>query len=74
MDERKDSLAGVVHATSMGLSNTFACNEKSPEDLIFSMFKIPNKNEASIGKLLMVSGLNNYTISTTFILLGSTIT
>ncbi|CAD5226897.1 unnamed protein product [Bursaphelenchus xylophilus] len=55
---RKKSLAQLVDMTQISLSNAFECNEQSPEDLIYNMFKIPNKNEASIGKLLMV--LKNY--------------
>jgi hypothetical protein len=55
---RKISINGIIQQTAQGLSNTFACDEASPEDLIFNLFKIPNKDEASIGKLLMV--LKNY--------------
>lgn len=58
---RKDSLNNILLATKNGLSNAFAAQSQSPEDLIFNMFKIPNKNEASIGKLIMV--LKNYGLS-----------
>jgi len=44
----------ILQLTADGLSNVFARDQKTPEDLIFELFKIPNKNEASIGKLLTV--------------------
>lgn len=44
----------MLQLTADGLSNAFARDQKTPEDLIFELFKIPNKNEASIGKLLTV--------------------
>ncbi|KAI6176120.1 No extended memory [Aphelenchoides bicaudatus] len=59
LDEmRKTSLTDRIHHTTQGLNDSFANHTPSPEDLIFNMFKIPNKNEASIGKLIMV--LKNY--------------
>lgn len=55
MEQRhKQSAAEMVQQTAESLSNAFACDEPSPEDLIFNLFKIPNKEEASIGKLIMV--------------------
>uniref|UniRef100_A0AC34GTL5 Glutaminase n=1 Tax=Panagrolaimus sp. ES5 TaxID=591445 RepID=A0AC34GTL5_9BILA len=51
---RKSSLRNILQLTADGLSNAFARDQKTPEDLIFDLFKIPNKNEASIGKLLSV--------------------
>ena len=44
----------ILQLTADGLSNAFARDQKTPEELIFELFKIPNKNEASIGKLLTV--------------------
>uniref|UniRef100_A0A915DW06 glutaminase n=1 Tax=Ditylenchus dipsaci TaxID=166011 RepID=A0A915DW06_9BILA len=53
--DRKNSICNILQQTVDGLSNAFhRGDQKSPEDLIFELFKIPNKNEASIGKLLMV--------------------
>lgn len=49
---------GRIQKTKEGLSNPFARNEQSAEELIYNLFKIPNKTDASIGKLLMV--LKNY--------------
>lgn len=37
------------------LSQMFDAVHQSPEDLIFDLFKIPEKEEACIGKLIMVS-------------------
>ncbi|KAE9555747.1 hypothetical protein FO519_000961 [Halicephalobus sp. NKZ332] len=51
---RKGSMYNILQQTADGLSNAFARDQKTPEDLIFDLFKIPNKNEASIGKLLTV--------------------
>lgn len=51
---RKASICDILQLTVDGLSNAFARDQKTPEDLIFDLFKIPNKNEASIGKLLTV--------------------
>uniref|UniRef100_A0A7E4UNM0 glutaminase n=1 Tax=Panagrellus redivivus TaxID=6233 RepID=A0A7E4UNM0_PANRE len=51
---RKGSLYNILQQTADGLSNAFTRDQKTPEDLIFDLFKIPNKNEASIGKLLSV--------------------
>jgi hypothetical protein len=42
-----------LEKTIEGLNNTMASDE-SPEDLIYNLFKIPNKEEASIGKLITV--------------------
>ncbi|KAH7725993.1 glutaminase liver isoform [Aphelenchoides avenae] len=64
MEQRhKQSAAEMVQQTAESLSNAFACDEPSPEDLIFNLFKIPNKEEASIGKLIMV--LKNYGLQET---------
>ncbi|KAH7700457.1 glutaminase kidney isoform [Aphelenchoides avenae] len=51
---RNASMCHILQHTAESLSNAFVRDQKSPEDLIFELFKIPNKNEASIGKLLMV--------------------
>lgn len=52
---RKSSICNILQKTADGLANAFARDQKSPEDLIYELFKIPNKNEASVGKLLSVS-------------------
>uniref|UniRef100_A0A183CA45 glutaminase n=1 Tax=Globodera pallida TaxID=36090 RepID=A0A183CA45_GLOPA len=57
-DERRLSLQSAIQKTKEGLDNPFACDEQSPEELIYNLFKIPNKSDASIGKLIMV--LKNY--------------
>ena len=49
----KDSIVSTIHKTAHGLSNAFAIEEQ-PEDLIYNLFKLPNKDEASIGKLMTV--------------------
>uniref|UniRef100_A0A915EFE4 glutaminase n=1 Tax=Ditylenchus dipsaci TaxID=166011 RepID=A0A915EFE4_9BILA len=58
LEERKGSIQKALLKTKEGLANPFACDELSAEELIYNLFKIPNKSEASIGKLLMV--LKNY--------------
>ncbi|KAL3120994.1 hypothetical protein niasHT_009645 [Heterodera trifolii] len=57
-DDRRLSLQSVILKTKDGLDNPFACDEQSPEELIYNLFKIPHKSDASIGKLIMV--LKNY--------------
>lgn len=52
---RKTSIGNVLQRTADGLANAFARDQKPPEALIYELFKIPNKNEASVGKLLSVS-------------------
>uniref|UniRef100_A0AC34FE18 Glutaminase n=1 Tax=Panagrolaimus sp. ES5 TaxID=591445 RepID=A0AC34FE18_9BILA len=47
----KDSIAQTINQTAHNLSNAFAIDQQ-PEDLIYNSFKLPNKEEASIGKLL----------------------
>uniref|UniRef100_A0AC34QCD3 Glutaminase n=1 Tax=Panagrolaimus sp. JU765 TaxID=591449 RepID=A0AC34QCD3_9BILA len=47
----KESIVHQIHKTAHGLSNAFVIDEQ-PEDLIYNLFKLPNKEEASIGKLL----------------------
>lgn len=58
LDDRRNSIHGAVLKTKEGLANPFASDELSAEELIYNLFKIPHKSEASIGKLLMV--LKNY--------------
>ena len=52
----KESIVNTIHKTAHGLSNAFAIEEQ-PEDLIYNLFKLPNKDEASIGKLMTVSSV-----------------
>uniref|UniRef100_A0A914YRI9 glutaminase n=1 Tax=Panagrolaimus superbus TaxID=310955 RepID=A0A914YRI9_9BILA len=47
----KESIVQTISQTAETLSNAFICDQQ-PEDLIYNLFKIPNKEEASIGKLL----------------------
>uniref|UniRef100_A0A7E4W387 glutaminase n=1 Tax=Panagrellus redivivus TaxID=6233 RepID=A0A7E4W387_PANRE len=58
----KESIAQTIHQTAHGLSNAFAIDEQ-PEDLIYNLFKLPNKDEASIGKLLTL--LKNFGLQET---------
>lgn len=57
-DDRKLSIQGDLQKTKQGLANPFACDELSAEDLIYNLFKIPHKSDASIGKLIMVTVVN----------------
>lgn len=54
LEKRKASVLPILEKTIESLNNTMASDE-SPEDLIFNLFKIPNKEEASIGKLITVN-------------------
>lgn len=54
-DDQKLSIHDDLQKTKEELSNPFGCDKLPAEDLIYNLFKIPNKNNASIGKLLMVS-------------------
>jgi hypothetical protein len=53
-DHRKLSLSSAIQKTKEGLGNMFADDEQSPEELIYNLFKVPNKSDAFIGKLIMV--------------------
>jgi hypothetical protein len=52
--ERKDSITAQLSATVKGLASSFESNQKTPEELIYELFKLPNKEVASIGRLLAV--------------------
>ncbi|KAK5964635.1 hypothetical protein GCK32_009107 [Trichostrongylus colubriformis] len=55
MLERPVSMA-TLSQTLRGLANPYQKEStKGQEDIIFDLFKIPGKNEASIGRLLTVS-------------------
>ena len=54
-DHRKLSLTSAIQKTKEGLGNLFGEDEQSPEDLIYNLFKVPNKSDAFIGKLIMAS-------------------
>ena len=41
--------------TAEGLAETFDSFRTSPEDLVYDLFKLPQRDEASIGKLISVS-------------------
>lgn len=49
-----DSVGDMLQSTVDGLSNEFA-REKTAEDVIFELFKLPNKEQGAIGKLIAVS-------------------
>lgn len=51
--DRKTSLPDALQRTVEGLSNEFA-RERAPEELIYDLFKLPNKEEAAVGKLIAV--------------------
>jgi hypothetical protein len=54
-DNRRLSLSSAIEKTKEGLGNLFGVDEQSPEDLIYNLFKVPNKSDAFIGKLIMAS-------------------
>uniref|UniRef100_A0A914XNI1 Glutaminase EF-hand domain-containing protein n=1 Tax=Plectus sambesii TaxID=2011161 RepID=A0A914XNI1_9BILA len=49
---RKTSAAQLLKETQSGLNHIFENDHAAPEELIFELFKVPNKDEACIGKLL----------------------
>uniref|UniRef100_A0AC35U4D9 Glutaminase n=1 Tax=Rhabditophanes sp. KR3021 TaxID=114890 RepID=A0AC35U4D9_9BILA len=49
-----NNLNTMLNETAIRLSDAFSREDKSEEDLIYELFKLPNKNEASIGKLISV--------------------
>nr|CDJ80161.1 Ankyrin and Glutaminase domain containing protein [Haemonchus contortus] len=51
---RKTSVAQIMSKTVEGLNHAYELRDSSPEDLIFDLFKMPNKEEASISKLIKV--------------------
>jgi hypothetical protein len=58
MLSQKDSVRNfqaLLQHSQDGFSNCFHRSQKNPEDVIYELFKIPNKQEASIGKLLTVA-------------------
>ncbi|KAI6233174.1 No extended memory [Aphelenchoides fujianensis] len=57
-----DSVGARLQSTVDGLANEFA-REQTAEDVIFELFKLPNKEQGAIGKLLAV--LKSYGIQDT---------
>lgn len=51
---RKRSVVQIMTKTAEGLSEAFEFRKASPEDLVFDLFKLPQKDDASIGKLISV--------------------
>ncbi|VDM82047.1 unnamed protein product, partial [Strongylus vulgaris] len=51
---RKTSVAQIMSKTVEGLNHAYEVRDSCPEDLIFDLFKMPNKDEASISKLIKV--------------------
>lgn len=47
-------MAKILHETVNGLSNDFTRSDKTPEEIIYELFRIPNKEEAAMGKLIAV--------------------
>jgi hypothetical protein len=47
---RPDSIANILRDTVDGLSNEFSRSDQTPEELIFELFRISNKDEAAVGK------------------------
>ncbi|KAI6206513.1 hypothetical protein M3Y94_00920600 [Aphelenchoides besseyi] len=50
----KDSVSQMLQNTVDGLSNEFTRSEKTAEEVIFELFKLPNKEQGAIGKLIAV--------------------
>ncbi|CAD5213022.1 unnamed protein product [Bursaphelenchus okinawaensis] len=48
---RRNSIADALKRTADGLANEFS-RDKTAEEMVFELFKIPNKNEGAIGKLI----------------------
>uniref|UniRef100_A0A158P7V8 EF-hand_14 domain-containing protein n=1 Tax=Angiostrongylus cantonensis TaxID=6313 RepID=A0A158P7V8_ANGCA len=51
---RKTSVAQILSKTVEGLNHAYELRNSSPEDLIFDLFKMPNRDEASITRLIKV--------------------
>ncbi|KAI1726768.1 glutaminase domain-containing protein [Ditylenchus destructor] len=51
---RKRSVVSIMSKTAEGLAHSFDRNKSSPEDLVYDLFKLPQRDEASIGKLISV--------------------
>lgn len=51
---RQPSFGNILQQTVEELSCAFQRLNRNPENLIYELFKIHNKDEASIGKLIMV--------------------
>lgn len=54
---RKRSVVQIMTKTAEGLSEAFEFRKASPEDLVFDLFKLPQKDDASIGKLISVRNI-----------------
>ena len=52
--DRKTSRPEALKKALDGLSNEFCRSNTSPEELIYELFKLPNKEEGAIGKLIAV--------------------
>uniref|UniRef100_A0AC35U7C6 Glutaminase n=1 Tax=Rhabditophanes sp. KR3021 TaxID=114890 RepID=A0AC35U7C6_9BILA len=51
---RKHSVVQIMSRTLDGLNHAYEYKKPSPEDLVYDLFKVQNKDEASMGKLLSV--------------------
>ena len=52
--ERKKSIARIMSETAEHLNPSFDGTKESAEDVVYDLFKVPHKDEASIGRLLSV--------------------
>jgi len=54
--ERKSSVARMMSKTADNLAHSFEFHpqQPTPEEMVFDLFKLPNQQEASIGKLITV--------------------
>lgn len=54
LPERKKSIARLMSETAENLHPSFDGTKDTPEDVVYDLFKVPHKDEASIGRLLSV--------------------
>lgn len=54
LPERKKSIARVMSEAAEHLTPSFDGTKEQAEDIIYDLFKVPYKEEASIGRLLSV--------------------
>ncbi|CAD5218157.1 unnamed protein product [Bursaphelenchus okinawaensis] len=52
--DRKRSVARIMSQTADGLNQSFEFKKCAPEDVVYDLFKVPGKDEASIGRLVSV--------------------
>jgi hypothetical protein len=47
-------MANILRDTVDGLSNEFTRSDQTPEEIIYELFRLSNKEEAAMGKLIAV--------------------